>query len=164
MKRTSDDSQSHGMLLLNTCLIMIYVIMLSYLQVAKRYFCTYAPWLDISLKKIPRPSNLHTTYLSRYSMRWYLQIKYFPKGSIFFRVYNLVNTPFFLEICKFEKILPIGTRLDISLKNYHDLQICTRPTCRGILCDHIYQQNIFQPEVFFSNLQTSKKNGVFRRL
>ena len=45
---TSDDSQSHGMLPLNT--MLHYVIMLSYFQVAKKYFCTYAPRLDISLK------------------------------------------------------------------------------------------------------------------
>ena len=31
---------------------------------------TFAPRLDISLKKIPRPSNLHTAYLSRYSRQW----------------------------------------------------------------------------------------------
>ena len=87
----------------------------------KRYFCTYAPRLDISLKKIPRPSNLHTTYLSRYSMRWYSQTKYFPNGSIFFE---------FTNFCKLEKILPVGTRLNISLiktttifKCAHDLPV-----------------------------------------
>ena len=53
-------------------------------KLLKRYVCTYAPRLGISLKKIPRPSNLHTTYLSRYSMRWYSQTKYFPNRSIFF--------------------------------------------------------------------------------
>ena len=72
-------------------------------------------WIS-HFKKNPQPSNLHTTYLSRYSMRWYSQTKYFPNGSFFLRIYKLVNTPFFLEVCKFEKILPVGTRLDISLK------------------------------------------------
>ena len=41
-------------------------------------------------------------------------------------------------------------------KKFHDLKICTRPTCRGILCDVIRKQNIFQTEVFVSNLQTCK--------
>ena len=34
------------------------------------------------------------------------------------------------------------------LKKSHDLQICTRPTCRGILCSGICKKNIFQPEIF----------------
>ena len=42
------------------------------------------------------------------------------------------------------------------LKKSHDLEIGIRPTCRGILGDGIREKNIFQPEVFFSNLQTSK--------
>ena len=37
-------------------------------------------WIS-RLKKITRPWNLHTTYLSRYSRRWYSQKKYFPAGS-----------------------------------------------------------------------------------
>ena len=56
---------------------------------------TFVPRLDISLKKMPRPSNLHTTYLSRYSRPWYSPTKYFPTGSICFRIYKLLNTPFF---------------------------------------------------------------------
>ena len=35
------------------------------------------------------------------------------------------------------------------LKQYNDLQICARPTSRGILCDGIRKQNIFQPQVYF---------------
>ena len=46
-------------------------------------------------------------------------------------------------------------RLYISLKKYHDLQICTRPTCRGILCD-VIRKKIFSKRKFFSNLQTCK--------
>ena len=49
---------------------------------------TFAPRLDISLKKIPRPSNLHTAYLSWYSMQWYSPKKYFLTGSIFFEFTN----------------------------------------------------------------------------
>ena len=44
----------------------------------------------------------------------------------------------------------------LAYKKYHNLQMCTRPTCRGILCGVIRKQNIFQTEVFFSNLQTCK--------
>ena len=44
--------------------------------------------LDISLKKLPRPSNLHTTYLSPYSMRWYSHKKYFPPEVFFFQFTN----------------------------------------------------------------------------
>ena len=47
------------------------------------YFCTYAPRLDISLKKIPQPSNLHTTYLSRYPRRWYSRKNIF-QPEVFF--------------------------------------------------------------------------------
>ena len=54
------------------------------------YFCTYAPRLDVSLiKKIPRPSNLRTTYMSQYSRWWFSQKKYFPTRSILFRIYKL---------------------------------------------------------------------------
>ena len=59
--------------------------------------------LDISLKKIPRPSNLHTIYLSRYSMRWFLPKKYFPNGSIFFPIFKLLNKMVYLDVCKLEK-------------------------------------------------------------
>ena len=59
-------------------------------------------WIS-RLKKRPRPSNLHTTYLSRYSRRWCSQKKYFPNRKYFFRIYKLRNTPFFLEDCKLEK-------------------------------------------------------------
>ena len=146
------------MLFLNTC----FIIMFSCYRTSKwlkRCFCTYAPRLDISLKKILRPSHLHTTYLSRYSMRCYSQTKYFPNGSLFFLIYKLVNTPF-LEVCKFEKILPVGTRLDISLKKNHDLQICTRPTCHGIVCEGIRKKKNSKRKYFFPNLQTYKKRCI----
>ena len=59
-------------------------------------------------------------------------------------------------------MLPVGTRLDISLKKNDDLQICTLPTCRGILGDGIYtciRKKIFSNrKSFFSNLQNSKTN------
>ena len=42
----------------------------------------------------------------------------------------------------------------LDYKKYHDIQICTRPTCRGILCDGI-RNFFFQTQVFFSNLQMS---------
>ena len=41
--------------------------------------------LGISLKKIPRPSNLHTTYLSQYSMQWYWQKKKVQPEVFFFQ-------------------------------------------------------------------------------
>ena len=44
----------------------------------------------------------------------------------------------------------------------NDLQICTRPTCRGsLLCDGIRKQNIFQPEVFFSPIYKLLKKMVY---
>ena len=65
--------------------------------------------------------------------------KYFPTGSIFFQIYKLVNTGFFLEK------MPRGW---ISrLKKSHDLKICTRPTCLGIVGDGVRKKNIFRPEV-----------------
>ena len=54
--------------------------------------CTFAPRLDISLKKIPRPSHLHTTYLSRYSRRWYSP-KTIPTGSFFLQTSKYSRTP-----------------------------------------------------------------------
>ena len=48
-------------------------------------------------------------------------------------------------------MLPFGTRLDISLKKkYHDLQMCTRPTCRGILGDGIRKKIFSKRKYFFS--------------
>ena len=47
--------------------------------------------LDISLKKLPRHSNLHTTYLSRYSMRWYSEKNISQPGVFFFPIYKLLK-------------------------------------------------------------------------
>ena len=44
----------------------------------------------------------------------------------------------------------------LALKKYHDLQMCTRPTCRGILGDGIRNKKNSGRKYFFSNLQTSK--------
>ena len=49
-------------------------------------------------------------------------------------------------------LLPRGW---ISKKKSYDLQIYTRPTCRGILRDGIIFF-FFEPEVFFSNLKSPK--------
>ena len=82
-------------------------------------------WIS-RLKQIPRPCHLNMTYL--YSRRWYSQKKYFPNGSIFFRIYKLVNTGFFGKKYKGIK-MPRGW---ISrFKKAHNLEICTRPTCRS---------------------------------
>ena len=43
----------------------------------------------------------------------------------------------------------------LAYKKYHDLQICTRPTCRSILGDGFRKKNVFQPEVFFSEFINS---------
>ena len=64
-------------------------------------------------------------------------------------------------------VFPAFLRFRVSALSFHyprspsvllspDLQICTQPTCHGILGDGIRKKYIFQPEVFFSNLQTSK--------
>ena len=47
----------------------------------------------MSLKKIPRPSNLQTTYLSHYSRRWYSQKNISKPEVCFFRIYKLLNIP-----------------------------------------------------------------------
>ena len=151
------------MLFLNTCFIIMFSCYRTF-KWLKRYFCTYAPRLDISLKKILRPSNLHTTYLSRYSMRCYSQTKYFPNGSLFFQIYKLVNTPF-LEVCKFEKILPVGTRLDISLKKIpRPSNLHTTYLSRN--CMRSYSQKKYFPNgsIFFPIYKLLKQNGVFRSL
>ena len=46
------------------------------------------------------------------------------------------------------------------LKKYHDLQICTRPTCRGILCDGTRNFFFSNRKYFFSNLQPYKKKWL----
>ena len=67
------------------------------------------------------------------------------KPEVFFsRIYNLVNTGVFFGKNSHKN----APRLNISLKKKsHDLEIWTRPTCRGILGDGIRKKNIFRPEV-----------------
>ena len=55
-------------------------------------------------------------------------------------------------------MLPVEHGWISRLKKYHDLQICTQPTCRGILGDGIRKKIFSNRKYFFSNLQTSKKN------
>ena len=45
----------------------------------------------------------------------------------------------------------------LALKKYHDLQICTRPTCRGILGDGICKKI----KVFFSLICKLQNTGFF---
>ena len=60
-------------------------IVLSSKQLKKlRLYCSNAPRLDMSVKQISRPSNLHTTYLSPYSRRWYAQTKFQNFISLFY--------------------------------------------------------------------------------
>ena len=47
--------------------------------------------LDMSLQKIPRPSNFHTTYPSRYSRRWYSQKNIFQPEVFFSRIYKPIG-------------------------------------------------------------------------
>ena len=69
-------------------------------------------WIS-RLKKINRPWNLHTTYLSRYSRRWYSPKKNSPTGSIFFSNLQTWKYRFFVFGKKYRhKNAP---RLDISL-------------------------------------------------
>ena len=64
------------------------------------------------------------------------------KLEVFFsRIYKLQNTGFFLKIEMHENV----PRLDISLtKKSHDLQMCTRSTCRCILSDGIRKKNSYR--------------------
>ena len=58
------------------------------------------------------------------------------------------------KLCSTFELMPRGW---ISrLKKYHDLQICTRTTCLGILGNGIRKKKNSNRKCFFSNLQTSK--------
>ena len=57
------------------------------------YFCTPLGWIS-RLQKIPRHSNLHTTYLSRYLMRWYSQTNIF-QPEVFFSNLQMSKYTFF---------------------------------------------------------------------
>ena len=117
---------------------------------------TFAPRLDISLKKIPRPSNLHTTYLSRYSRRWYSQKKFKPE-VFFFEFTNFYIHHFFLEVCKLGKKY---FRFEFFCCEYHRIEYRDRyVVCkfegRGIFLSEISSR--VPTGSIFSNLQTSKK-------
>ena len=64
-----------------------------------------APRLDISLKKITGPSNLHTTYLSQYSRRCYSEKKISQPEVFFFEFTNCIyifsKKKLYLEVCHF---------------------------------------------------------------
>ena len=77
-----------------------------YLKVAKRHENNIN--FNISVKKISRPSNLHTAHRSRYTMRWYSQTKYFPSGSIFFPIYKLLKKGCIYKFVNSKKRLPVG--------------------------------------------------------
>ena len=90
--------------------------------------------------------------------------KIFSKRKYYFS--NLQTCKYtLLEVCKFEKIFPVGTRLDISLKKTtttfkfaHDLPV-------AVFYAMVFAKKIFSHrENFFSNLKNSKKNCVFRSL
>ena len=75
-----------------------------------------------------------------------ISASYFSNKCIFITIINIFVGTFAL--------LP---RDWISLfKKSYDLQICTRPTCRGILRDGIRNFFFFEPEVIFFNLQSPK--------
>ena len=111
-------------------------------------FGTFAPrgWIS-RLKKIPRPWHLTLTYLSQYSRRWYSEKNIFQ------------TQVFFLQTCKYRffgkkyKGIKMPRGWISRLKKSHDLEICTRPTCRGTLGDGIRQKNSPTGSIFFSNLQ-----------
>ena len=79
----------------------------------KRYFCSYAPRLDISLKKDTTTLKFDLDLPVAVFKTMVFVKKYFPTGSIFFRIYKFVNTGFFLEKILSHKNAP---RLDILLK------------------------------------------------
>ena len=118
-----------------------------------KYKCIKMPSSWISLKKIPRPSNLHMTYLSRYSRRWHSQKKYFPNGSIFFSNLQTSKYRFFWNKYKCIK-MPTGW---ISLKkiprpsNLH-MTYLARYSRRW----YSQKKKIPNRSILFSNLQTSK--------
>ena len=47
------------------------------------------------------------------------------------------------------------------LKKSHDLEMCTRHTCRGTLGDGVRQKKILQPEVFFSRIYKLENTAFF---
>ena len=93
-------------------------------------------WIS-RLKKIPRPWNLTLTYLLRYSRRWYSQ-KIFSNRKYFFSN---------LQTCKYRVfwkniVIKMPHGWISRFKKSHDLEIWTRPTCRGILGD-VFAKKIF---------------------
>ena len=70
--------------------------------------------------------------------------KYFPTGSIFSSN---------LQTCKYRVFFGKNVVIKMPrgwisrLKKSHDLEICTRPTCLGIVGDGVRKKNIFRPEV-----------------
>ena len=52
----------------------------------------------------------------------------------------------------------------LAYKKYHDHQICTRPTCLGILGDGIRKNKKFKPEVFFSRIYKLQNTGFFFKI
>ena len=96
-------------------------------------------WIS-RLKKIPRPSNLHTTYLSRYSRRWYSQKLKIKIGSISFRIYKLQNTGFLKKNRNARKCPAAGY---LAYKNHTTFKFAHNlPTCRCILNDGIRKKKI----------------------
>ena len=81
------------------------------------------------------------------------------KRKYFFSNLQTCKYTLFLEDCKFEKKYFRLERGWISrLKNYHDLHICTRPTCRGIISDGIRKKIYFPTgSIFFSIYKLLKK-------
>ena len=84
--------------------------------------------------------------------------KKFQTEVFFSRIYKLVNTGFFEKKYKGIKSPAAGY---LALQKSENLDICTRPTCRGILGDGIRKKNIFQCEVFFSRIYKLVNTGFF---
>ena len=122
------------------------------------YFCTYAPRLDISLKKIPGPSNFHATYLSQYSRRCYSTKKDFPIWSLFFRIYKL-HLYFFLKKVVLRSLsLPVGIFFFLRIRSPRIPQQVGRVQIWR-LCD-FFKRNI-QPRGIFMHLYFFQKSLYF---
>ena len=118
-------------------------------KLLKRYFCTYAPRLDISLNKNT------TTFKFAHDLPvavFYAVVfanKIFSKRKYFISNLQTCKYTLFSKFVNSKKYFRLERGWISRLKNYHDLQICTRPTCHRILCDGIRKKNILQTKVFF---------------
>ena len=121
-----------------------YVIVLSCyrtFKLLKRYFCSYAQRLDISLNKNTKTFKCaHDLPVAGFYAMIFAN-KIFSKRKYFVSNLQTCKYTLFEKFVNSKKYFRLERGWISRLKYYHDLHICTRPTCRGILCDDIRNNN-----------------------